>query len=228
MEKIVNELFEMQDLKYRDFNSKLIPEIDKEKIIGVRTPNLRAYAKKVAKEPYAKDFLEELPHKYYEENNLHGELLALIYKKDIEECFCNLEKFFPYVDNWATCDLMSFKIFKKNLPLVYKKIKKWVKSDKTYTVRFGIVTLMNYFLEEEFKEEMLKLILNIKSEDYYINMARAWYFSMALVKQYDISLKYFEKPSMDVWTHNKSIQKAVESRRISDENKKYLKTLKIR
>lgn len=228
MESIVNELFEMQDLGYRDFNSRLIPEIDKEKIIGVRTPALRAYAKRIANKPYAKDFLKELPHKYYEENNLHGELLTLLYKKDINECLYHLENFLPYIDNWATCDLISLKNFKRDLPLIYEKIKKWIKSDKTYTVRFGIVTLMNYFLEEEFKEEMLKLIIDIKSEEYYVNMARAWYFSMALVKQYDISLKYFEKPQMDVWTHNKSIQKAVESKRISEEKKKYLKTLKIR
>lgn len=227
MEEITKGLFELQDEKYRDFHAKLMPNIDFDRIIGVRTPQLRKYAKKMAKESYAEEFLKELPHTYYEENNLHSALLNLLYK-DIEELLYKIEEFLPYVDNWATCDMMSPKLFKKNLPLVYEHIKKWLKSDDTYTVRFGIVTLLGFYLDEAFEPEMLKLVADVKSDEYYINMAIAWYFSIALIKQYDHTIPYFTEPKLDVWTHNKALQKAVESRRIDEEMKTYLKSLKIK
>ncbi|MBQ1194057.1 MAG: DNA alkylation repair protein [Lachnospiraceae bacterium] len=225
MEIITKELFKLQDSEYRDFHSKLMPEISKDKIIGVRTPALRSYAKAVSKEPYAYDFLKELPHTYYEENNLHGALISLMYK-DVKECLDAVEEFLPYVDNWATCDMMSPKVFKKDLPMVYDRIKKWIKSNDTYTLRFGIVTLLGFFLDEAFEPEMLKLVSGIKTEEYYVKMAIAWYFSIALVKQYETAIVYFEKTVMEPWIHNKSIQKAIESRRIDEETKNYLRSLK--
>lgn len=228
MEKITNALFELQDLKYADFHGRLMPQIDKNRIIGVRTPILREYAKRLSRENYVMDFLEELPHTYYEENNLHGELIAILFKDDIDKIFEYLEKFLPYVDNWATCDLMSFRIYKKYPEKVYEKVKQWIKSEEVFTKRYGIVTLMSLLDDGLFKEEMLRMVTDIKSSEYYINMARAWYVSIALVKQYDIAIKYLINPVMDEWTHNRSVQKAVESRRISDEKKEYLKTLKIK
>ena len=226
MEFIIKELFALRDESYRAFHKKLIPEISEDKIIGVRTPVLRAYAKEVAKRPECYAFLQELPHTYYEENNLHGVLLSLLYK-DVESYIEELEKFLPYIDNWATCDMMGPKVFKKNLPLVYEYIKKWIASGDTYTIRFGVVTLLGYFLEDAFLAEMLDLAAGISSEEYYVKMAVAWYFSMALVKQYKTALPYLEKKILPDWTHNKSIQKAIESRQISEETKGYLKTLKV-
>ena len=214
-------LFELKDDNYREFHAKLIPNVPAEKIIGVRTPALRDFAKKAAKMPEARAFLEELPHFYYEENNLHGALLSLIFPNDIE-------RFLPYVDNWATCDMLSPKIFKKNLPLVYEKVKGWLKSGKTYTVRFGIVTLLGFFLDDAFKPEMLQLVADVKPGEFYVKMAAAWYFSVALVKQYDAALPYFQNKQLDPWTHNKAIQKALESRRVSPETKEYLKSLKVK
>ena len=227
MEQITKGLFELQDEEYRKFHAKLVPTIDFEKIIGVRTPQLRKYAKQIAKEPFAKDFLNELPHTYYEEKNLHSALINLLCK-DLDELLDKVEEFLPYVDNWATCDMISPKLFKKNLPLVYERVKKWLKSEHTYTVRFGIVTLLGYFLDDAFEPEMLERVAEIKSDEYYINMAIAWYFSIALVKQYDTTISYFITPRLDKWTHNKAIQKAIESRRITDETKDYLRTLKIK
>lgn len=224
---ITKDLFALQDENYRAFHAKLIPNIPFESIIGVRTPALRSYAKELAKTKEAKIFLQNLPHTYYEENNLHGALLSLIYKKDIEEFLEQLEKFLPYVDNWATCDMLSPKIFKKHLPRVYEKVKQWLKSSHTYTVRFGIVTLLGFYLDDAFEPEMLALVAEVKSEEYYIKMAVAWYFSIALVKQYDSTVSYMEQQVLEPWTHNKAIQKAIESRRIGDETKRYLRTLKI-
>ncbi|MBR3770147.1 MAG: DNA alkylation repair protein [Lachnospiraceae bacterium] len=226
MEKITKELFALRDESYFQFHKKLIPEIPEENIMGVRTPVLRAYAKEVAKRPEAYAFLQELPHTYYEENNLHGALLGLLYK-DVENYLQEVEKFLPYIDNWATCDMMGPKVFKKNLPLVYEHVKKWIASGDTYTVRFGIVTLLGYFLEDAFLTEMLDLAAGINSEEYYIKMAVAWYFSMALVKQYDAAIPYLQKQVMPTWTHNKAIQKAIESRQIDETTKDYLRTLKV-
>ncbi|MDE7366526.1 MAG: DNA alkylation repair protein [Lachnospiraceae bacterium] len=229
-EDITKGLQELQDEEYRAFHAKLMPEIEYERIIGVRTPQLRAYAKQIAGEPCVEEFLQELPHYYYEENNLHGALLNLQYKKETElgELLEQLERFLPYVDNWATCDMLSPKLFKKNLPLVYERIKEWVKSEDTYTIRFGIVTLLGYFLDDAFVPEMLELAAGVESEEYYVKMAVAWYFSIALVKQYAVTVPYFEQPRLEPWTHNKAIQKAIESRRIDEEVKDYLRTLKVK
>lgn len=227
MEQIVRELFELQDKEYRTFHAKLIPNIEPERIIGVRTPALRKYAKEVARRPEAKTFLGELPHRYYEENNLHGFLLPLLYKQ-VEELLDQMEIFLPYVDNWATCDMMPAKTFRKNLPLVYERVKKWLNSEYTYEVRFGIITLLGYFLDDAFEPEMLRLVADIRSEEYYIKMAVAWYFSIALVKQYDAAVLYSREPQLEPWTHNKAIQKATESCRITPETKDYLRSLKIK
>lgn len=217
-------LFEMQDLAYRDFHSKLMPTIDKAAVIGVRTPALRKFAKEFSKMPEAKAFLQILPHKYYEENNLHGFLLEMI--KDYEECVEQVDRFLPYVDNWATCDLMSPKVFKKHLPELLERIKVWLGSEDTYTIRFGIGMLMSFYLDEEFSEEYPELVAGVKSEEYYVNMMIAWYFATALAKQYEKILPFIEQQRLDTWTHNKAIQKAVESYRITPEQKTYLRTLK--
>lgn len=227
METITKGLFALQDEDYREFHARLMPEIEYDRIIGVRTPALRRFAKETAKQPYALEFLEELPHRYYEENNLHGALLLLIYK-DIDTLLEKLEEFLPYVDNWATCDMLSPKLFKKHLPLVYEHIKQWLNSEHTYTVRFGIVTLLGFYLDDAFETDMLRLVAGIRSDEYYVKMAVAWYFSIALVKQYDAAISYFTKQTLDTWTHNKALQKAVESRRIDDDTKAYLRTLKVR
>lgn len=225
---ITDGLFALKDENYRRFHAKLIPDIPIDNIIGVRTPVLRKYAKEVAKLPEANIFLESLPHSYYEENNLHGALLSLLYPKDIIAFMEQLERFLPYVDNWATCDMFSPKIFKKHLPYVYERVQKWLQSDAVYTIRFGIVTLLGFYLDNAFEPEMLQLVANVRSEEYYVNMAVAWYFSMALVKQYDATLPYIQNRVLEPWTHNKSIQKAIESRRIPQETKAYLRGLKIR
>lgn len=225
---ITDGLFALKDENYRRFHAKLIPDIPIDNIIGVQTPVLRKYAKEVAKLPEANIFLESLPHSYYEENNLHGALLSLLYPKDIIAFMEQLERFLPYVDNWATCDMLSPKIFKKHLPYVYERVQKWLQSDAVYTIRFGIVTLLGFYLDNAFEPEMLQLVANVRSEEYYVNMAVAWYFSMALVKQYDATLPYIQNRVLEPWTHNKSIQKAIESRRIPQETKAYLRGLKIR
>lgn len=225
---ITDGLFALKDENYRRFHAKLIPDIPIDNIIGVRTPVLRKYAKEVAKLPEANIFLESLPHSYYEENNLHGALLSLLYPKDIIAFMEQLERFLPYVDNWATCDMLSPKIFKKHLSYVYERVQKWLQSEAVYTIRFGIVTLLGFYLDDAFEPEMLQLVANVRSEEYYVNMAVAWYFSMALVKQYDATLPYIQNRVLEPWTHNKSIQKAIESRRIPQETKAYLRGLKIR
>lgn len=225
---ITDGLFALKDENYRRFHAKLIPDIPIDNIIGVRTPVLRKYAKEVAKLPEANIFLESLPHSYYEENNLHGALLSLLYPKDIIAFMEQLERFLPYVDNWATCDMLSPKIFKKHLSYVYERVQKWLQSDAVYTIRFGIVTLLGFYLDDAFEPEMLQLVANVRSEEYYVNMAVAWYFSMALVKQYDATLPYIQNRVLEPCTHNKSIQKAIESRRIPQETKAYLRGLKIR
>ena len=224
MESIVDELFMLQDLKYRDFHSRLMPTIDKERIIGVRTPVLRRYAKDLAGSDRKSCFLGELPHYYYEENNLHAFLIETI--KDYDVAIRETERFLPYIDNWATCDLFSPKVFAKNTDRLLTKAKEWLNSDLTYTVRYGIGMFMKYFLDNEFKSEYLQLIADIKSEEYYINMMRAWFFATALSKKYDDTLPYITEDKLDVWTHNMTIKKAVESNRISGDTKKYLKTLK--
>lgn len=217
-------LFEMQDIKYKDFQSKLIPNIAKEKIIGIRTPILKKFAKDFFKDESYKDFISDLPHVYYDENNLHGFLIEQI--KDFDEAILQVEKFLPYIDNWATCDLMRPKAFKNNKEKLYEKIKMWIVSDDTYTVRFAIEMLMTYYLDDGYKDEYAHLVSLVKSDEYYINMMIAWYFATALSKQYDSVLPYIEENRLDKWTHNKTIQKALESFRITDEQKVYLRSLK--
>lgn len=223
---IQTQLFAMQDLKYKDFHSKLVPTVEKGRYIGVRTPVLRKFAQTFSKQPEAMAFLDTLPHQYIEENNLHAFLIGTI--KNFDTAMTYTEKFLPYIDNWGTCDLFSPKIFKKYPDEVYEKVKLWLKSDHTYTVRFGIVTLLGNYLDNEFRPEMLDLVSELRSEEYYINMAIAWYFSIALVKQYSFALPYIQNRRLSTWVHNKTIQKAVESYRIDKNTKEYLKTLKAR
>ena len=226
IQKVQQDLFTMQDLKYRDFHAKLMPTVDKDSVIGVRVPMLRAYAKKFGKTEEAKQFLEILPHQYYEENNLHGLLIDQM--KDYELCIEELIRFLPYINNWATCDILSVKAVKGHLDSYIKNIYQWLESDYTYTIRFGINMLMRYYLEEEFKIEYPEKVAAIRSEEYYVNMVRAWYFATALAKKYDQVLPFLEEQKMDVWTHNKTLQKAIESYRITLEQKEYLRTLKIK
>lgn len=207
MKCISEELFKLQDIKYRDFQVKLIPNYSIDIMIGVRTPDLRNYAKKIIKENKYKEFLEELPHKYFDENQLHAFIISEI--KDYEKCIIYINKFLPYVDNWATCDQMSPKIFKKNKVKLIIEIMRWIKSKKTYTVRFGIGMLMQYYLDDDFNPKYLEKVSKIKSKEYYVNMMIAWYFATALAKKYDDAIKYIENNILDKWTHNKTIQKAL-------------------
>lgn len=222
-EEIRAGLMARQDLQYRQFHSRLMPTVETDRVIGVRVPQLRAYAKQLKNEPELSDFLADLPHEYYEENCLHGFLIEQI--KDYPTCMAETERFLPYVDNWAVCDLFAPKVFRKHPEEVLEKCRMWVQSGETYTVRYGLVTLLRQFLDEHFTPEILELAV-ISSEDYYVNMAAAWLFAEALVKQYDAALPYLQEHRLTIWTHNKAIQKAVESRRIAPETKAYLKTLK--
>lgn len=225
-EDIKKELYSLQDVDYRDFQSGLIPNVEKNYFIGVRTPKLRKLAKVMAKREDIDEFLLELPHSTFDENQLHAFIISEI--KDYDKCICEIEQFLPYVDNWATCDQMSPKIFKKNRDLLLSRIKVWIKSDKMYTVRFAIGMLMSHFLDEDFDESYLLMVAEVRSEEYYINMMIAWYFATALAKQYETALPYIKEKRLDPWTHNKAIQKSVESRRITDERKEYLKGLKVK
>ena len=217
-------LFSYQDLKYRDFQSPLVPNIDKETIIGVRTPQMRQVAKEFYNTPEGNKFLSKLPHKYYEENLVHFFMIAMI--KDFDECVKEVERFLPYVDCWPVCDQSSPKVFKKKHKELLPLIRKWIASDHVYTARFGIRMLMNEFLGDDFKEEYLEWVASVKGEDYYIKMMVAWYFATALAKKYDETVPYIEQHKLEDWTHKKAIQKAIESYRVSDEHKAYLKTLK--
>ena len=225
-EEIRQRLFENQDLGYRDFHAKLMPNIDKENIIGVRNPAVRALAKEYIKREDISDFLADIPHRYYEENNLH--VLLIEKTKDFDLCVKQFCDFLPYVNNWATCDIPSPKAFKKNTQKLYPQIKKWLASGETYTVRFGIEMLMNFCLDENFSLDHLQLVADVQSDEYYVNMMRAWYFATALAKQYEAALPFLEERKLDRWTHNKTISKAHDSFRITDEQKEYLKTLRIK
>ena len=225
-DEIREELFKHQDLKYRDMQIKILPNLEAESIIGVRTPELRKYAKELAKRNDVQEFLEDLPHKYFDENQLHSFIISGI--KDYEKCIEEVERFLPYVDNWATTDQMSPKVFKKNKKELLKRINKWIKSKKTYTVRFAVGMLMEHFLDEDFDLKYPEMVAKLRSDEYYINMMIAWYFATALAKQYDVILPFIEEKKLDTWTHNKAIQKSVESYRITPEQKEYLKTLKIK
>ena len=227
MRIITKMLFDEQDLEYRDFNSKLIPNIDKDRIIGVRVPILRKIAKDIYNDEYIDKFLCELPHKYHEENVLHGIILTLKYK-DIDVLLNKLDLFLSYIDNWAVTDIISPKLFRKYPDKVYDKINEWVNSKDEYKIRFGIVSLLQFYLDDNFKLEILELVSKIDSDYFYVKMAIAWFYSFALIKQYDSTIKFFEESILDKWIHNKSIQKAIESYRISEDRKEYLRSLKIK
>lgn len=224
MTHLQEELFKLQDTAYRDFNSSLIPGIDKETVIGIRTPVLRKFAKEYAKSGETEQFMRELPHEFYEENNLHMMLIGQI--KDYDECISELEKFLPYIDNWATCDSPLPKCFDKNKEDVLERAKNWIATDATYVKRYGMGVMMRLFLDEDFKEEYIQLVAGVKSEEYYVNMMIAWYMATALAKQWDAAIPYIQEHRLSEWVHRKSIQKAVESYRITPEQKDYLKGLR--
>lgn len=221
---IYRELIKLQDTGYRDMQVTIIPTVNEDSVIGVRTPALRQLAKELSKREDISSFLGELPHKYFEENQLHAFILSGM--KDAGNCIRLVDAFLPYVDNWATCDQMSPKVFRKNKDLLLEYVEKWMKSDLTYVKRFAIGMLMEHFLDEDFKTSYLTKVSKIRSDEYYVNMMTAWYFATALAKQYEAALPYIEGQKLDKWTHNKAIQKAVESYRITPEQKEYLKTLK--
>lgn len=221
---IYKELDAIKEEEYAAFQARLIPSIDPSTIMGVRVPKLRALAKSYIKDQECQDFLVNLPHAYYDENMLHGILVSEI--KDFDTCIEKIEAFLPYVDNWAVCDIMSPRVFKKHKEELLDRIKLWISSDQTYTCRFGLEMLMTHFLDDDFKPDYLDLVAGLRSQEYYVNMMIAWFFATALTKQWDASLPYIEARSLDDWTHNKAIQKARESLRISKERKDYLKGLK--
>ena len=225
---IQQQLFELQDLKYRDFHAKLVPGMDVNAIIGVRTPELRKLAKQLAKDERVGDFLAVLPHQYLDEMNLHGFIISAL--KDYAECLKEIDRFLPYVNNWATCDLLSPKAFKqkKNRERLLEDIKRWMASDEPFIIRFGIEMLMSFYLDEDFKLEYLKWVSEIRHEHYYVKMMVAWYFATALAKQWEATLPYIERNTMEKWTHNKAIQKAVESYRITPEQKELLKSYRVK
>lgn len=225
---IQQQLFELQDLKYRDFHAKLVPGMDVNDIIGVRTPELRKLAKQLAKDERVGDFLAVLPHRYLDEMNLHGFIISEL--KDYNECLEEIERFLPYVNNWATCDLLSPKAFKqkKNRVRLIEDVKCWMASDEPFIIRFGIEMLMSFYLDEDFKPEYLKWVSDIRHEHYYVKMMVAWYFATALAKQWESTLPYIVESTLEKWTHNKAIQKAVDSYRITPEQKELLKSYRVK
>lgn len=223
---ILDRLFELQDKEYAVFQSNLTPGFDTDSIIGVRVPKVRELAKEVIMTAEGEEFLRALPHKYYDENMLHGLMISGI--KDYGECVKAIDTFLPYVDNWAVCDTISPKIFKKHKSEVISKIKEWTSSKEVYTCRFGIRMLMNFFLDEDFNEEYLEIPASVHSDEYYVKMMVAWFYATALAKQWDATLPYISDRRLDVWVHNKSIQKARESYRITAEQKELLNDMKIR
>ena len=224
--RIQDRLFVLRDEAYGDFTAKLAPNVPRERVIGVRTPELRTLAKELSGTAEASAFLKELPHFYLEENHLHGFLLERI--KDYDACVEALDDFLPFVDNWATCDCIGPACFKRNHARLIGDVRRWLKCDPLYTKRFAIRMLMNHFLDEDFRPEYLDRVAGIETEEYYLRMMQAWYFATALAKQYEAALPYIEQKRLAPWTHNKAIQKAVESYRVSDERKAYLKTLKVK
>ena len=217
-------MFAMQDQPYAEFQKKLIPNVDPDSFIGVRTPELRRLAREMVKSGEGDAFLQALPHRYFDENQLHAFLLSE--EKDFSRCIALVEAFLPYVDNWATCDQMSPKAFKKHHQELLQYIQKWLRSDHVYTVRFAVGMLLQHDLDEDFDPVYLEWVAGVRSDAYYVRMMIAWYFATALAKQYQAALPYIEKRRLEPWTHNKAIQKSIESYRITDEQKEYLKTLK--
>ena len=222
--EILQKLFSLKDIGYKEFNSSLIPSVNKDTVIGVRTPLLKGYAKEIKNSLLEKEFLSNLPHSYFEENNLHAFLIAEI--KDYKECIERVNEFLPYIDNWATCDSFKPKCFAKNKDKLIVEIKNWLKSDKEYTVRFGVLMLLTHFLDGDFKEEYLRVVANINISTYYVDMMCAWYFATALAKQWNSAVKYLEDKVLKEFIHNKTIRKAIESYRITPDQKKFLIKLK--
>ena len=225
-ENIVKDLFEIGDIEYKNFQCKLMPTVDMDTVIGVRMPDLRKYVAELNKNGDLYEFINDLPHQYYEENNIHGIVINNI--KNYEECIASLNAFLPYVNNWATCDLISPSVFKSHTDILFEEIKKWLMSDHVYTVRFAVKTLMTFYSFEYFSREHLDMVSRVESQDYYIKMAVSWYFATELAFNYDDTKIILEERRLDKWVHNKTIQKALESYRICDENKCYLKRLKIK
>lgn len=225
MTDLQKELFKLRDEKYREFHKNLIPTVDADTVIGIRAPALRAFAKEYYKRGEVREFLHALPHKYYEENNLHAFLIEQI--KDFDTALAETERFVHYIDNWATCDCFLPKVFVKNADRLLPNIKRWIASDETYTVRYAVDLLMKVYLDGNYKKECMELVAGVSSGEYYVNMGVAWYFATALAKQYDDALFFIESHALKPWVHNKSIQKATESRRIPPETKEHLKRLKV-
>lgn len=224
IEQIRQQLFALQDEAYRAFQAKLMPGIAPERIIGVRTPALRALAKQLARQEGIDAFLKDLPHRYYDENNLHGFIICLY--KDYAHAVACIDALLPYVDNWATCDMLRPKAFEKNRDALAADIDHWLCSDQTYTIRFGIEMIMTYFLDDAFEPRWLERVAGIRSEEYYVNMMIAWFFATALAKQWDAAIPYIQNRKLDRWVHNKTIQKAVESYRITEEQKDRLRAMR--
>lgn len=226
MTEIQNILFAHRDPKYAEFIAKLIPTLPKESFIGVRSPEYRKIRKELPEESAVNAFLAALPHPFYEENILHSMLLCDI--KDYAVCIEKVEQFLPYVDNWAVCDGLNPPVFQKHPEEIREKIRSWIASDRPYTQRFGMHILMSLFLDERFEPSLLDLPAALRSDEYYVNMMTAWLFAEALAKQWDAAIPYLKEKRLDKWTHNKAIQKAIESYRITDGQKDYLRTLRIR
>ena len=224
-DEIVAELFRLQDKDYALMQTKIIPTVAADRIIGVRTPALRSMAKSLSKDKDIDAFLSYLPHQYFDEDQLHAFVISL--EKDFDKCIAEVGTFLPFIDNWATCDQLSPKAFKKDPEKLLPYIQTWIKSDKTYTVRFAIGMMMQHFLDENFDTKYVDIVADTRSEEYYVNMMIAWYFATGLAKQYESVLPYLEEKRLDVWTHNKAIQKSVESYRITEDKKAYLKSLKV-
>ena len=225
-EEIREELFRLRDGKYREFQARLIPTVDPDTIVGVRTPELRRLAKQLVKSEDVSAFLEALPHRYFDENQLHAFILSEM--KDYARCLDTVERFLPHIDNWATCDQLSPKVFAKHRGELLGPIREWIGSGQTYAVRFGIGMLMQHYLDDAFDPSWPETVARIRSEEYYVNMMIAWYFATALAKQYDLALPFLEERRLDPRAHNKAIQKALESYRIPPERKEFLKSLKLR
>ncbi len=222
---VIVELFNLQDRQYAGFLAKLLPTVPRETIIGVRTPTLRKMAKQVTKTPAAREFLQTLPHRYFDENQLHAFIISE--EKDFDTCIALLNRFLPYIDNWATCDQLSPQCFKKHTAELLTHIQTWMAAQHTYTIRFGMGMLMQYYLDDAFRPEYLEWVAAIHSEEYYIRMMQAWFFATALAKQWDAAFPYIEQHRLLPFTHNKAIQKGIESYRITKEQKDHLRTLRI-
>lgn len=225
MTDLQKQLISMADRKYAEFQAKLTPTVDPALFIGIRIPQLRAFAKEYIKKPEAAEFLNALPHEFYDENMLHGLLLSLL--KDYDECVAGVDRFLPYVDNWAVCDIMSPKVFARHKAIFINKIREWSASSDTYTCRFGLEMLMSHYLDDDFKAEYLEIAAAATSDEYYVKMMVAWFFATALAKQWDATIPYLENRRLAAWTHNKTIQKARESFRITPQQKEYLKSIKV-